>query len=68
VVRALTRLYYAGLLAVLVAPSAPVMSDLSAPSREDFKRGITNGSLLPTAPETRTLLVKMSLAGFLELL
>jgi Ser/Thr protein kinase RdoA (MazF antagonist) len=68
VVRALTRLYYAGLLAAFVVPSTPVMTDLDAPGREEFRRGIANGTLQFAAAETRALLVKMLLAGFLELL
>jgi hypothetical protein len=68
VVRALTRLYYAGLLGTLVTPSTPVVGDLATPSREEFMRGIANGSLQFSSPGTRVLLVKISLAGFLELL
>jgi Ser/Thr protein kinase RdoA (MazF antagonist) len=66
VLRSLTRLYYAGLLATLIAPATPVVSDLAAPSREEFTRGIADGSLKFAAAETRVTLVKMSLAGFLE--
>jgi hypothetical protein len=64
--RSLTRLYYAGMLAILIAPTTPVISDLVVPSREEFAQGIAKGSLKFTAPETRVTLVKMCLAGFLE--
>ena len=65
-VRSLTRLYYAGLLATLIAPGAPVVSDLVAPGREEFTRAVATGSARLEAPETRVVLVKMCLAGFLE--
>lgn len=65
VVRSLTRLYYAGLLGTLIAPTLPIINDLAAPSREEFTRGVASGSLKFTAPETRVTLVKMALAGFL---
>ena len=63
--RSLTRLYYAGLLGTLIAPTVPVINDLAAPSREEFMRGIARGSLKIMAPEMRVTLVKIALAGFL---
>jgi len=65
--RALTRLYYAGLLAMLHASTAPVINSLSALSPDEFRRLLADGSLRPAAPETRTELMKMMLAGFLDL-
>jgi Ser/Thr protein kinase RdoA (MazF antagonist) len=66
-VRALTRLYYAGLLMAFVPSSSPVIADLRALTQDEFKRRITNGSLQPVAPETRIELAKMCLAGFLAI-
>lgn len=66
-VRALTRLYYAGLLMVTIAPAAPIIGDLSALTQDEFKRRIGDGSLQAAAPETRIELAKMCLAGFLAI-
>ena len=66
-VRALTRMYYAGLLMVTIAPAAPVIGDLSALTQDEFKRRIGDGSLQAAAPETRIELAKMCLAGFLAI-
>ena len=66
-IRALTRLYYAG---VLLSASAAALgrlaeSDLSAPTPEEFRRAIGAGEIKPGAPETKHMLGKMYLAAFL---
>jgi len=65
--RALTRLYYAGLLMATVTSTTPIIGDLTALTQDEFKRRIGNGSLQAVAPETRIELAKMSLAGFLAI-
>jgi Ser/Thr protein kinase RdoA (MazF antagonist) len=66
-IRALTRLYYAGLLMATVTSTAPIIGDLTALTQDEFKRRIGEGSLQAVAPETRIELAKMCLAGFLAL-
>ena len=65
--RALTRLYYAGVLlsASMAASGASADGDLSAPSILEFQRAICGGQLKPGAPETKHVLGKMFLASFL---
>jgi Phosphotransferase enzyme family len=65
-VRALTRLYYAGvLLSASVASSGALAdSDLSAPILPEFQRGLCDGQFKPGAPETKHILGKMYLASF----
>jgi Phosphotransferase enzyme family len=66
-IRALTRLYYAGLLMATVTSATPIVGDLTALTQGEFRRRIGDGSLQAVAPETRIELVKMCLAGFLAL-
>ncbi len=66
VMRALTRLYYAGLLLSLSpAPSEP-FGDLSALSPAEFGAALAQGRLAPGSPEAMRALGKMVLAGFLD--
>ena len=66
VVRALTRLYYAGVLlsASAVASWLSGEGDLSAPTVADFEEAIRAGRLKPGAPKTKHILGKMFLASF----
>jgi Ser/Thr protein kinase RdoA (MazF antagonist) len=67
--RQLTRLYYAGIiLAPSVASSiaaSALVTDLSAPTPDEFRAQIASDQLKPTSSETKMLLGKMFLAGFL---
>jgi hypothetical protein len=65
-VRALTRLYYAGVMLSASAAASWVTgaTDLSAPTPQEFQRSIHEGRLKPGAPETRHILGKMFLASF----
>ncbi|BBK31492.1 thiamine kinase-like enzyme [Stella humosa] len=65
--RALTRLYYAGVMlsGSAAAGRAAPDTDLSCPSLEDFRQAIADGLLTPGTVETRHLLGKMFLASFL---
>jgi hypothetical protein len=67
-VRALTRLFYAGVLfsASASAPRAKPDPSLSAPTSAEFERAIRDGRLLPETPETSHVLGKMFLASFLS--
>jgi aminoglycoside phosphotransferase (APT) family kinase protein len=67
-VRALTRLYYAGVLfsASALAPRARPDPSLSAPTSAEFERDIRGGRLLAETPETSHVLGKMFLASFLS--
>jgi hypothetical protein len=67
-VRALTRLYYAG---VLLSASAAASwrardTDLAAPTVPEFWQAIRQGRLKPGTPETKHVLGKMYLASFLS--
>ena len=66
-VRALTRLYYAGvfLSASAAAPRARPDADLSVPNVLEFRRAIREGRLKSGAPETKHTLGKMFLAAFI---
>jgi aminoglycoside phosphotransferase (APT) family kinase protein len=66
-VRALTRLYYAGVLLSASAAASDGLADnnLSAPTLPEFRRKIRDGRLKPGAPETKHILGKMYLASFL---
>jgi aminoglycoside phosphotransferase (APT) family kinase protein len=68
VVRALTRLYYAGVLLSASAAACWVSGDrdLSALTADDFEQSIRSGRLKPGAPETKHVLGKMFLASFLS--
>jgi aminoglycoside phosphotransferase (APT) family kinase protein len=65
-IRALTRLYYAGVLlsASALASRATPDADLSAPTLPEFRLAIHAGRLKPGAPETKHILGKMFLASF----
>lgn len=65
-VRALTRLYYAGVLlsASAAAGRASADTDLSAPTVPDFQQAIREGRLEPGAAETKHIMGKMFLASF----
>jgi aminoglycoside phosphotransferase (APT) family kinase protein len=67
-VRALTRLYYAGVLFSASALAPRTISDrsLSAPTSAEFERAIRGGRLLAGTPETSHVLGKMFLASFLS--
>lgn len=67
-VRALTRLYYAGVLfsAAALAPRTDAEQSLSAPDSSEFGRAIHNGRLAAETPETSLVLGKMFLASFLS--
>jgi aminoglycoside phosphotransferase (APT) family kinase protein len=64
--RALTRLYYAGVLfSASAAASRPTPdTDLSAATLVEFQQAIREGRLKPGAPETKHVLGKMFLASF----
>jgi predicted Ser/Thr protein kinase len=67
-VRALTRLFYAGVLfsASASAPRTKPDSSLLAPSSAEFERAIHEGRLLAETQETSHVLGKMYLASFLS--
>jgi len=67
-VRALTRLYYAGVLlsASAAASWTTADTDLTAPSVAEFRQAIRHGRLRPGTPETKHVLGKMYLAAFLS--
>ena len=64
-IKALTRLYYAGLLIALSGASNTLITDLVAPTPHEFQASIVRGELSPASAETRVVLGKMCLAGFL---
>jgi aminoglycoside phosphotransferase (APT) family kinase protein len=66
-VRALTRLYYAGVLlsASATAPRAAPDTELAAATLAGFREAIRNGRLKPGTAETKHVLGKMYLASFL---
>jgi aminoglycoside phosphotransferase (APT) family kinase protein len=66
-VRALTRLYYAG---VFLSASAAVFGpmrdpDSTAPTVESFRRAIRTGEIRPGSPKAKHILGKMYLASFM---
>ena len=65
-VRALTRLYYAGVLlsASVLTPRAMPDNDLSALTLAEFELAARDGRVKPGAPETKHVLGKMFLASF----
>jgi hypothetical protein len=67
-IRALNRLYYAGVLfsASAADSRAAPDTDISAPTLRDFQRSLRDGRLRPDALETRHVLGKMFLASFLS--
>jgi hypothetical protein len=63
--RQMVRLYYAGLLlAPAVNPASP-MDSLAAPSAEEFRASIADGTTSPVSRETLTIIGKMCLANFM---
>ncbi|TIR48034.1 MAG: hypothetical protein E5X53_31280 [Mesorhizobium sp.] len=66
-VRALTRLYYAGVLLSASAAASGAISDddLSVPTLPEFRRAIRQGEIKPGAPATKHVLGKMFLNSFL---
>ncbi len=66
--RALTRLYYAGVLlsASAAASGALADTDLSAPTLPELQQAIRDGRLVRRTPATRHVLGKMFLASFLS--
>ncbi len=67
-VRAMTRLYYAGVLfsAAVLAPRSRPDQSLSAPTHLEFERAIRDMRLLAETPEAGLVLGKMFLASFLS--
>lgn len=67
-VRALTRLYYAGVLLSASAASRRGTPDtnLTAPTRAEFEQAISTGYFKRGAPETKHVLGKMFLRSFLS--
>jgi hypothetical protein len=67
-VRALTRLYYAGVLLSASAAAGREIpdGDVSAPTLPEFQRAIGEGRITPGAPETKHVLGKMFLASFVS--
>ena len=63
-IKALTRLYYAGLLIGLSGPPGEKISDVTALAPQEFQAKIMSGALSPAGVETRIELGKMCLAGF----
>lgn len=66
-VRALTRLYYAGvfLSASAAAFGALADRDLSAPSPATFRRLVRDGAITPGSPKAKHILGKMYLSSFM---
>jgi aminoglycoside phosphotransferase (APT) family kinase protein len=67
-IRALTRLYYAGvfLSASATASRAAPDTDLAAPTLAGFQQSLRDGQLKPGTPATKHVLGKMFLASFLS--
>jgi hypothetical protein len=68
-IRALTRLYYAGVLFSASAAAFGAMADGELSARmllPEFRRAIREGRLKPGVPETKHILGKMFLASFLK--
>ena len=66
-VRALTRLYYAGvfLSASAAASGALADHDISAPTVATFRCAIVDGKIIPGSPEAKHILGKMYLSSFM---
>ena len=66
-VRALTRVYYAGVFfsASAAASGALADHDISAPTVATFRRAILNGEITPGSPEAKHILGKMYLSSFM---
>jgi hypothetical protein len=67
-VRALTRLYYAGVALSASAAASWITddTDLSAPTVAEFQQAIRTGRLTPGTPKTKHVLGKMFLASFMS--
>jgi len=67
-VRALTRLYYAGVVLSASAAASWVTgdNDLSAPTVAEFQQAIRSGRIKPGTPEAKHIMGKMFLASFLS--
>jgi aminoglycoside phosphotransferase (APT) family kinase protein len=67
-VRALTRLYYAGVVLSASAAASWIAddTDLSAPTIAEFQQAIHAGRLKPGTPQTKHIMGKMFLASFLS--
>jgi aminoglycoside phosphotransferase (APT) family kinase protein len=67
-VRALTRLYYAGVVLSASAAASWISedTDLSAPTIAEFQQAIRVGRLKPGTPETKHIMGKMFLKSFLS--
>jgi aminoglycoside phosphotransferase (APT) family kinase protein len=67
-VRALTRLYYAGVVLSASAAASWVLgdTDLSAPTVVEFQQAIRAGRLTRGTPQTKHILGKMFLASFMS--
>ncbi len=67
-VRALTRLYYAGVVLSASAAASWVTgdTDLSAPTVAQFQQAIRAGRIKPGTPEAKHIMGKMFLASFLS--
>jgi aminoglycoside phosphotransferase (APT) family kinase protein len=67
VTRALTRLYYAGVVLSASAAASWMTgdTDLSAPTPAELQQAVRTGRLKPGAPQTKHVLGKMLLASFM---
>jgi hypothetical protein len=67
-IRALTRLYYAGVLLSASAAASWTIADtdLTAPTLPQFQQAIREGRFTAGAPKTKHILGKMFLASFLS--
>jgi hypothetical protein len=68
VTRALTQLYYAGVVLSASATATWIAgdTDLSAPTPTELQQAVRAGRLKPGAPQTKHLLGKMLLASFMS--
>lgn len=67
-VRALTRLYYAGVfLSASAAAGLRGETDLTTPSLAQFRQAVAAGKFKPATPQTKHMLGKMFLASFVDL-
>jgi aminoglycoside phosphotransferase (APT) family kinase protein len=64
--RLMTKLWYAGMLLAPAVKAGLAITELAAPTPDEFRSLLASGKLSPTAPETRVLLGKMVLAAFHE--
>jgi aminoglycoside phosphotransferase (APT) family kinase protein len=66
-VRALTRLYYAGVLLSASAAASGALADgsLSAPMPDVFRHAVREGQIIPGSPEAKHILGKIYLSSFM---